>query len=154
MGAYIEAADLVKRYPTADTYGGADELEEGIAYAENAVNGMLAPGFSVPFTTGSAPQGVKDLTIDEAYRRLLMGRNSERAKELQEDIERRVKSLLGGDSHLVDTDGSTIVATSTSGQVWSETMDYKPTFDMRDTEEQHIDPQRLDDEDDADEALV
>jgi hypothetical protein len=154
MGYYIEAHDVTMRYPVADTYGGADELERVVSYAENAVDGMLSPGFSVPFTEGAAPEGVNDLCIDEAYRRLLLGRNSERAKELQEDIERRVKALLSGEAHLVDTDGTVEAATSTRGQVWSETMNYKPTFDMRDAEEQHIDPDRLDAEDDADDGTI
>jgi hypothetical protein len=33
-------------------------------------------------------------------------------------------------------------------------MNYKPTFDMRDAEEQHIDPDRLDAEDDADDGTI
>lgn len=151
MGTYIEAAPVEKRYPAASTAGGADELEETIGYAESYIEGRLASAYSVPLTAGPT---VRDLCIDETYRRLMLGRNAKIAEELREDIERRIQQLIDGDAAMVDDDGDVITGNSTFGQAWSETMDYKPAFDMRDAEEQHIDPTRLEDEDDADEATA
>jgi hypothetical protein len=151
MSTYIEAADLEKRWPVTSTWGGSDELEEIIGYAESYIEGRLAPGYSVPFST--AYPAVKDLCIDESYRRLLLGRSAEKAEELRLDIDRRITQLLDGDMTLVDDSGGQVATNRTSGQVWSETMAYKPTFDMRDAEYQHIDPSRLEDEEDADEVL-
>jgi len=47
------------------------------------------------------------------------------------------------------TDSGDIVSMH-SDALYSDTMDYKPTFDHRDEIDQRIDPDRLDAEDDAD----
>lgn len=150
MGAYIEAADVHKRYPLSQTHGGSDELEVVVGYAETTIEGALAPAFTVPFS--EAYVQVKDLCVDEVWRRLMMTRDPDAAEEMAKDIKSRVDKLLSGQAALVGAGGPVYGSLPGRG-VWSTTMGYKPVFDMRDAEDQHRDPDRLDAEDAADDAM-
>jgi len=152
VGSYIQASDLLKRYPLASTWGQADELEAEITYAEAAVEGMLAPAFTVPFA--EAYTQVKDLCIDEVWRRLALTRHPDAATALEASIASRVKALLAGQAGLIGSAGDVTYGSKPELRVWSNTMGYKPTFDTRPAEDQHYDPTRQDDEEDADDAVV
>jgi phage gp36-like protein len=58
--------------------------------------------------------------------------------------------LAGGDVPLLDTTGTLVTASSTQGEVWSDKMDYKPTFWEADDEfGPVVDPDKQQDEYDS-----
>ena len=145
--AYADYYALIARYRVVETLGGAKEVNSSwIHYAEKAVEAKLAKGFTIPFA-GSHPT-IVDLVLDEAYRRILLTREPAQAQALSDEIEKKVGLLLEGTETIATGSGTAIFA-DTDG-IYHTNQAYKPTFDMRDARYQRIDPDRLDDEDNAD----
>jgi len=66
MGRYIDWNDVIDRYPTLNTLGGADELSSSyIVYSEAFVDGVLANHYTIPFSSNNMI--IRDLCIDQVY---------------------------------------------------------------------------------------
>jgi len=145
MGLYIDWNDLVSRYSSASTKGGgADEISSShIIYAENELNGRLAPKFTVPFSSNNLT--AKDLSIDLTYLRI-GNLNSDNYTKLKDSIDERINRLLAGEENMVDVDGNEI-AQSVGGTLYSSTQNYTPTFGFGNTEDFVVDPDLIEDED-------
>lgn len=143
---YIGWDDVMLRYPSIADVGGSKEVGSAhIQYAENELNGRLAPKFTIPFSSNN--QTAKDLSIEMTYLRIGNFNTKER-EALKTSIDERIVRLLDGDENMVDDTGNTIQQ-SVGGTVWSNTKDYTPTFGFGDTEDFEVDPDLIDAEESA-----
>lgn len=143
MGRYIEWDDVIDRYPTLNTLGGADELSSAyIVYAEAFVDGMLADNFTIPFSNNNMT--VKDLSIDYCYWRA--GRfKLDDAVAVGSAFFETIKMIKKGHLNMVDESGNLLGGEKNKG-IFSSTQSYHSAFGMRPTEEQHIDEDNIEDE--------
>jgi len=141
---YATWKHLANRYRAfADDLGDASIVNSHhIAPSEAQVEGRLAAKFTVPFE--GVPLQVRELVLDLTYLRWLTPRDLARAADLRTDIDGRIARLLDGTDSLVLEDGTTVTADG-AGAVHHTRAGYKPVFDMRDAEDQHVDPDLLDD---------
>lgn len=145
MARYINWADLIGRYPSLDTIGGASEIGSSwIGYIENQVDGLLAENYTVPFSNNNVT--VKDLCIELVYARIGTLKIKESAS-IKKDIMDRVKRLNDGTEKMLDSSGTTIEMVADA--IWSETGDYAPTFDKGNILYQEVDPNQIKDIDDG-----
>lgn len=130
-----------------------------ISKAENEIDGRLAVKYSIPFSSGAVPGLIKSMAQDLSF--YYIGRRffTQTVKDknpwiatYKEDVDELIKSILDGDTVIVDNSGSIIDTRTDQSQIWSNTTEYKPTFDHRDQTLQRIDPDRLEDEQDADDS--
>ena len=117
-----------------------------LPYGALRVNEGLGSVFTLPFSTNN--QSAKDLSIHYAYLGLLLRtRNQTDSEELLKDLNLRITDIRCGNQPMITTTGEAVYPESTSrNDFWSTTQNYKPVFDMRDSLEQRIDPDQLDDE--------
>lgn len=142
MGRYINWADVTGRY--ADFAKGPDATVGEAAFipqAEAEVDGRLAPKYSVPFSP--APYIVKDLCVDLAYYKATIKQES--SKLIQEDLERRFKSIIDGTLLLTTSAG---VVAGTGGFAWASNS-YHSAFGLDSEINWRVDSQQLHDLSDA-----
>lgn len=113
------------------------------------VNEKLGGLYTTPFSSNN--ETAKNLSIHFAYLGILVSRTRKQddSPELKGYLDQRVSSIVSSGAPMVLTDGTTIFpdkAGSPKYNAWSNTQEYKPTFDMRCAEDQRIDPDRIDDE--------
>lgn len=147
MGRYIDWEDVIDRYPSLHTLGGADELSSSyIVYAEGAVDGLLGNYYTVPFSNNVMQ--VKDLAIDFCYWRA--GRHKlEDAATVKSDFYTSIKMINEGKVVLVDDDGNLVGGRKAVGPV-STTQSYHSSFGMNTPDEWHIDEDNISDDRDVD----
>lgn len=114
------------------------------------VNEAFSPLYTTPFSSNNWT--AKDLSIQFASLGILVKtRKKDDSLELKKEIAIRVTDITSGNKYMMTDEGMAILPSGdTKHTAWSETMEYKPTFDMRDAVDQRIDPDRLDAEWDAD----
>lgn len=140
MSRYIEYADVVGRYPKSTDVGSAAHIESTyIRYSESWVDGALAPKFTAPFSSNNLT--VKDLCIDDTYRRIIMFKDKDKAKAVQASIDARIKALLDGAAQMALEDGTVLASNQVTA--WSETQDYAPTFGIGGVEDMQVSSARL-----------
>lgn len=129
MGRYISWADVAGRYPElgANPRKDATQVDSNfVMYAEAQIDGRLASGFTVPFSSNNLT--AKDLAIDLTYAMTFRFKDQKKAKEIQDSVDTRIKELLDGKASMVTT--SVDLITSTGQSVYSTTQDYHPVFGM------------------------
>jgi len=143
MGRYIKWDDVVDRYPDVARGNGADSMGTAhITYAESFIDGRLSVKYTTPFT-GTIPVTVKDLCIELVYIRI--GNMAiEARKELLNELYARIDGILSGKENIIDASGNTVAQSTTT--VWSNTMNYHPTFGMNDSKWLRVDSAQLEDE--------
>lgn len=128
-----------------------------IPNAEAFVNQQLGRFYSLPFS--ATPPIVK--AIAQNYCMYLIGRrffsqgtkdSNKWVDEFKKDAYDLIASIVYSGSPLLDNSLQVISMATDREQIWSNTMDYTPTMDSRNPVDQHVDPDRLDDEDDADDT--
>lgn len=131
MGRYISYEELLVRYPLVDTWSDkASHVDSFIIYyAENEVDAMLSPAYSVPFD--AAHPTVKDLSFDVCKYKVLADQDAKKAKEIYDLIQDRVENLLNGKAQII-TGSGTLAPSAPGEEVWSNTKDYLPTHTMLD----------------------
>jgi hypothetical protein len=140
--AYASYAEFHARYPTR--LSEAEVSSHFLGPASRRLDALLAGWFNVPFSDNNLT--AKDLTIDLAQMLLL-----QRSKEPQDwqalagRIEQRAEDLREGREAMITSSGEAIHRIP-HGAVWSSTQEFKPVFDLRRAEQQHVDPDRLEDE--------
>jgi len=124
MSRYITWEKVVGRYQDAAKIADASAMGSyWLHHAEDEIDAMLSPRYSVPFT-GTISHVVQDLCIDLAYYKMTWRQES--ADKLYKYIEKRVDKLINGTMVLTDSSGSQLAS---NGDVpWSTTQDYSATF--------------------------
>ena len=114
------------------------------------VNECFAHLYTTPFSSNN--QTAKDLTIQFAALGIRCRTlNPEDSAELEKQVMARVTDITSGNRFMITTDGQAIQPDkNVLNQAWAQNQDYKPVFDMRDSEYQRIDPDRLQDNWDED----
>lgn len=113
------------------------------------VNEALGAFYSVPFSSDN--HTARSLAIHYTYLGILeRTRNQEDSGEIRKSIEARVTQLTTGGQPMWTDSGDALYPTQARNKAWSNTMNYKPVFDLRDSQEQRRDPDRLTDEVNAD----
>ena len=150
--AYAAYSDLLARYRkfAEDIGDSSAAMSTWITPAEREIEGRLAEKFSLPFA--STPTVVKTLILDTAMVHWLASRDPERATALREMIDAQLTRITEGKEGIVLSATETIFATEGAGVVYHTQSGFKPVFDMRDSIDQHVDSDRTDAEDDADDG--
>ena len=133
MGHYATwSGDVLGRYPLL-TRANSDASAANAAWivpAEVQLESQLARKFSVPLVNTSGNFTVKDIVIDMVWLRAHNPYDDKRAESLRKSINERIDMLLKGKMQMMGDDGE-VLAKSSGGVVWSNTMNYPPTFDHR-----------------------
>lgn len=147
MGKYVSWDDVVARYGMINQVGGAAEVGSAyIYYAEAELESRLAQHFTVPFSDNNIT--AKDLSIDLTLAKLLAYKDTKKYDLIMGQINERIDRLINKDDYMVTTSGDSLVSDQ-SGQMWSSTSGYLPTFDNTDPIDLEIDPDLVQDEFDA-----
>lgn len=111
-----------------------------LPYGTLRVNESLGGCFTTPFSSNN--QTARDLSIHYAYLGILLRtRNQEDSEELKNDLILRVTDICCRNMPMILDDGTSIMPDKGSiFEAFSTTVDYKPTFDMRESENQRVDP--------------
>jgi len=115
-----------------------------LPYGALRVNESLGKCYATPFSSDNLT--AKDLSIHFAYLGyLLKTRNQTDSEELSKDLQLRVTDICCGNAPMITNSGTSLFPENTAGaEAWSNTQDYKPTFDMRDPLDQRVDPDLID----------
>lgn len=129
-----------------------------IGRAENEINAALSVRYTIP-VSGSPPL-LKDLSEELAAVRILRRFFSQEKENLSEwidgwntEIHDRLRALATGSASLVTSAGVRLDGDGQTLAPWSSTSQYKPTADVRDATRQHVDIDRLRDEEQKDTGL-
>ena len=145
--AYATYTEFQERYPTKLTE--AEVTSHFLHHASVRLETMLAPYFTLPFSANNLT--AKDITLDLAYLLILQRSKDPRdAESLSQGIKGRIEGLRNGTEAMTTTSGDTVYSNTGLGEIWSTTQDFKPIFDMRESAEQRVDPDRLREEKEAD----
>lgn len=146
MGNIVTWSDVVNKYRDAGSVGDASTMDASYIYpAEEYIKGTLVRRFSDPYSDPG--YSVKDLIVDEAYRRICLSKAPKKADALKKDIIERLNDILSGKVILFDGSGNEIERDRTI--MWSNTENYTPVFGMGDITDMEVDPDQIDDEEDA-----
>jgi hypothetical protein len=118
-------------------------------HGSGKVNEALGHLYTTPFSSNNWT--AKDLTIHYAALGILVRTlKVDDSVELKKELDGRVMDITSG-GHFMTSDLGVILEPDKdfSKSAWSSTKDYEPTFNMLGSEEQFIDPDRLEDEYDA-----
>ena len=111
------------------------------------VNEFLGKCFTIPFSDNN--ETAKDLNIHFAFLGILeRTRNQNDSQELSESLMMRVENICKGNAPMITTSGEALfpdadISNRLDG--WSNTQEYKNTFDMRQAIHQRVDPDYIDD---------
>jgi len=144
MGRYIEWDDVIDRYSTLDTLGGADELSSSyIVYSEAFVDGLLANHYTIPFSNNNMI--IRDLTIDYCYWRAARFK-LEDAVGVKSSFFETIGMIKDGHIVMIDDTGTVIEQTKKKIGLHSTTESYHSSFGMDTPERWHIDQDLIEDE--------
>ncbi len=111
--------------------------------ASEKVNSILACAYTTPFSSNN--QTAREITIDTARLAFMIRtKDPTDSTELKEELEDRFKALCDGSAKMITDSGGLLVGDAISEGFWSTTQDYKPVFDLRESDRQHVDPDQLD----------
>ncbi len=148
---YATYTDFTRVYSVSAFNVSQAEVESAwLPHGAVAVNEKLGNCFTLPFSSNNA--SARDLNVHYAYLGILeRTRNQEDSLELRNSLQDRISDICSGNSPMALDDGTALFPDgSTKFEVWSNTQEYKQTFDMRNPLYQRVDPDRIDDEWDAD----
>lgn len=143
---YATYNEIIARYPAAADIGEASVNSNFLFFAENEINGLLGRHFTAPFSDNNIT--VKDLTIELSLIRIYTHTSPSEAKRRRDIFDKKISNLIEGEEVMLLTDGSQITS-SVGGTVYSTTSGYTPIFGFSEIEDSEIDPDLLDDEEDA-----
>lgn len=137
--SYATYSEFIGRY---DNDGVQSEVNCTIFFASARVDRELASVYIVPFSSNNIT--AKDLTIDQTELIILQRSKTPQDDwiELKKCLDATYEALRSGQESMVTTSGS-IQGEAPGNLPMSTNQGFKPTFDMRDSEQQRIDPDRL-----------
>lgn len=115
-------------------------------YGSQRVNTALSRLYTTPFSSNNWT--AKDLTIQYAALGILVKTlDPEDSLELESQIKKQITNITSGGGSMIDVSGNAIPPDIEDPRrtAWSNNMNYKPTFDMREPQEQRVDPDLIDD---------
>lgn len=138
--AYVTAKEVIDRWEMLGDIGEAVINSSYIPLAEAEINGLLAPYYTVPFSSNNLV--AKDLTLKRVY--IEAGTFSTEKYDHRSAAYshwlKRIKRLQTGEEVMTTIDG-TVVAPALA--IMSTTTGYEGTFSLLDAEQQTIDPDLL-----------
>lgn len=125
--AYATYEEFNTRYTTK--IDAVEVRSHFLPFASAQLDAMLAPWFTVPFSSNNLT--AKDVALDLTYL-LILQRSKEAGdrKDLAQRIEARIHSLRDGREAMLTTSGEALVAAHTTDEVWSNTRDIPPLFEL------------------------
>ena len=162
MGRYVSwELDVIQRFNglsdigssgvnSSDISGDATLINTDSAYvhyAELEIENRLSGGFTTPFSSNNLT--VKDLAIDETYRRVVVFKDKGPAKSIGDSIDVRIRALLDGTANMITSSAEAVSAVGVHGNAKSTTEDYHPVFGLGDVELFDVSSAQLQDEVDA-----
>lgn len=123
----------------------ADINDTWLPHGALRVNEELAGAFTVPFSSNNYT--AKDLSIHFGYLGLLMRtRKQDDSPELREYLQSRVAAMVSSGTPMMTDSGDAIYASNNiKNEFWSSRETHKPVFDMRDAEQERVDPDLITD---------
>ena len=143
---YATYSDFAQIYNLGPRIAQTEIENHWLPHGALVVNELLGKCFSVPFSSNN--ETAKDLNLHFAYLGILeRTRNQEDSEELRNAINSRIENICKGNAPMITTSGKALwpdtdIANRFDG--WSNTQDYKPTFDMRQAINQRVDPDLID----------
>ena len=116
----------------------------------SVLDSKLGAFYSVPFSDNN--RTARQLNVDFAFLEYLIvrTRRQDDSEELNNHLTGRIEALQKGMELMMTDSAAAIQPSGGREDAWSTNQDYNPVFDMRDPERQRVDPDRLDDLEDAD----
>lgn len=135
MGRYCTVDDVAARFRTiSDVIGYPQAVDSHfILYAENELDTRLAPFFTVPFSSNNLT--AKDISIDLTYAKSIQYEDPKKNKSINDLIDKKIDSLIGGGSSMLTTSGEVILPTNSNYDSYSSTESYHSAFGMGDFED-------------------
>ena len=116
-----------------------------LPYGTQRVNEVLGGWYALPFSSNNIT--ARQLTVDYAYLGVLVRTRKETdSKELKEELKERIASITSSGAPMFTDSAEAIYpdpSVNNVFSVYSSTKDYKPVFDLRDTEFQRVDPDQI-----------
>jgi hypothetical protein len=138
--AYATYSEFSERYPTR--MSDAEVTSHFLAHAAHRLDSLLAGYFATPFSADNLT--AKDLNMDLAYLMVLQrSKSPDDGAALAAAVAERIGALRAGREAMVTAGGAALYRASAEGGIWSTTQAFKPVFDLRDSVEQRVDPERL-----------
>jgi len=155
MPSYTTVANVQDLYPRVGSLSSVNSASIAfyIDQAENEINGYLANNYTLPFS--ASPPMITTLSTEYSLVKILerfftqeVGSQNAWVAERKKYIIDTLNKLNEGTLGLVTSSGELLVYNS-GDTIFSNTMEYDPTFTMLDETLQQIDSDRLEDEYDA-----
>ncbi len=155
MPSYTTVANVQDLYPRVGSLSSVNSASIAfyIDQAENEINGYLANNYTLPFS--ASPPMITTLSTEYSLVKILerfftqeVGSQNAWVAERKKYIIDTLNKLNEGTLGLVTSSGELLVYNS-GDTIFSNTMQYDPTFTMLDETLQQIDSDRLNDEYDA-----
>ena len=152
MPTYTTVPNVLSLYPRVGSLAtvNSSSISFYIDQAENEINGYLANNYTLPFS--ASPPLVTTLSTEYSLVKILerfftqeVGSKNEWVEERKKYIVDTLSKINDGTIGLVTNSGELIVYNS-GDTIFSNTMNYTPTFTMLDETLQQIDSDRLEDE--------
>lgn len=144
MESYATAANFTAVY----SLKGISETEISSAwlpYGTQRVNEVLGGWYTLPFSSNNIT--ARQLTVDYAYLGVLIRTRKETdSKELKNELKERIASITSSGAPMFTDSAESIYPSADVNnvfKVYSSTKDYKPVFDLRDSEYQRPDPDQI-----------
>jgi len=148
---YATFADFTAIYSLSPRVQQAEVESHWLPHGALLISEFLGKCFTIPFSSNN--ETAKDLNVHFAYLGILeRTRNQNDSEELSNALMMRVKNICEGNAPMITTSGEAIFANDLNNKfdAWSNTQNYRNTFDMLDAECQSIDPNLIRDELDKD----
>ena len=152
MPTYTTVNNVLSLYPRIGSYSSisSSAIAFYIDQAENEVNAYLANNYTLPFS--ATPPMVETLSTEYSLVKILerfftqeVGSRNEWVGERKNFVFDMLNKINNGDIGLINSSGELIVYNA-GDTIFSNTMEYTPTFTMLDETLQQIDSDRLEDE--------
>jgi len=152
MPTYTTVPNVLSLYPRVGSLAtvNSSSISFYIDQAENEINGYLANNYTLPFS--ASPPLVTTLSTEYSLVKILerfftqeVGSTNAWVEERKKYIVDTLSKINDGTIGLVTNSGELIVYNS-GDTIFSNTMNYTPTFTMLDETLQQIDSDRLEDE--------
>ena len=152
MPTYTTVPNVLSLYPRVGSLAtvNSSSISFYIDQAENEINGYLANNYTLPFS--SSPPMITTLSTEYSLVKILerfftqeVGSTNAWVEERKKYIVDTLNKINDGTLGLVTSSGELIVYNS-GDTIFSNTMNYTPTFTMLDETLQQIDSDRLEDE--------
>tara|TARA_Y100001972_G_C7578579_1_gene290245 strand:+ start:225 stop:725 length:501 start_codon:yes stop_codon:yes gene_type:complete len=155
MPSYTTVENVLDLYPRVGSLStvSSSNISFYIDQAENEINGHLINGYTLPFS--STPPIVRTLSTEYSLVKILqrfftqeVGSTNVYVQQRLDDVKDYLQKINTGDIGLY-TSSLELIPYNPGDTIFSNTMNYDPTFTMIDETYQVIDSDRMDDELDA-----